>query len=1314
MKRFFYIIFYLIFTNIIYSQPIVVSEYKDQTPEGEWTELLVIQDMLDIVGFTIRDNSDNASWQPSVRFKDHRLWRNLRSGTIIVINHRGGVIDDDKSDGYIEIGRDASEYLEAYWDRPNDGSDPSLSLNANHDMIQIRDANGNHIHLLAHLNPSRINDVFNGVPNPKVGVPSAAARSVRVYPGSSLSDYNKGLDNNFALTDFSESKGLPNGDNQGRNTNHQFWRKLREPSWNNPLSLNAEISQDYKSVKLTWNPASNIKDPNEGYLIVRFISNLNQPLELQDGIIYKPGDNIGIYTVIDTLPDLTNNEYIDKFRFGTFECGTKYAYRIYIYRYQESNIPAYKSYDFNPLNARGRSYNETDYLSTSTLIEKSIPPTPIITSNKTDNKFCSNENVIIQANINDVNKYEFIWYDGANELPDKTPSLNVKKAGSYRLVIRDKVSDCKSTSNQIDVTFIDASKSLIRNKLDNFTFSKDTIINLCINETIKLQGIAIPQSTKNTYQWIRNGNLISNNTDIDISDIGLYRFIVVTDNICSDTSIKIEVRLNNPDYELSASELYFNFDSNPEQFLTITNKGNEQLVFYPNNIIINPPGEFVIINPSITNNNPLIIPPNDSKIITIRYQSLEFGTKKAKLIFRAICNIVRSCELNGIRENTGSSKLLSEPSSGLNFGLIPLNCDELSLKDLQLIVSGPKALEVKLLEMTNNYFDITTENLIVNTITILNSNFIEKLYIKIKVNNIGIYRDTIKVAFRNLGNNDLFDTLKIPVEAEIFVPEFTPNNIILDFSDLPKCITSIDTNLTLNLKPNYAFNVIKNFKSNDLIIKDQLPISFNNSMNLNIKINFNDKVNIFDTLFFSPCNYFIPIEIKSPNFVIEHDKIAQLNYGSINNCEFPSTVEKEIHLKTNYNLKVNKIQNNKDFNLIITNDSILTKGNNKLKIQLINNKAGLYNDSLILYFEPCDDSIKIYLYAERNDLKNATFSKKAIDFGTNYQNIETIEELELFNENINENIEIQSIILPNNVALIKPSSLDFPLIIKPNEKYKIEISYLRTNIGKLSDSITFNIIKPCIVKQTIPIKGESIEKSTFIINLDILKELTVELNKNFNYPINLNFDNNFESDKAVINRFKFDVTYDKNIFEFKDLKIKSNNLVLNNISHLSDKINIDLNIVNPNNFTEGNIVDLDFLSLLGIKLRSNIKVHNFKYFAKSKIETNDDSSLVTITGDCNIYNRTLIVDGQPYIKILSSNPVINDLIIFEISIISNEISKIEMFNYLGEQLEIILNNELKPGIYEIVYNTKYLSNGNYFISFTNGNFKKILPIIISK
>ena len=90
------------------AQSIVVSEYHNVTavPEGEWTELLVIQDNLTIVGYTLRDNSTNLDkWQGGIKFKDIPLWKNLRAGTTIVINHRvfGNTIDKSSIDGYIEV-----------------------------------------------------------------------------------------------------------------------------------------------------------------------------------------------------------------------------------------------------------------------------------------------------------------------------------------------------------------------------------------------------------------------------------------------------------------------------------------------------------------------------------------------------------------------------------------------------------------------------------------------------------------------------------------------------------------------------------------------------------------------------------------------------------------------------------------------------------------------------------------------------------------------------------------------------------------------------------------------------------------------------------------------------------------------------------------------------------------------------------------------------------------------------------------------------------------------------------------------------------
>lgn len=95
MKKILNIFLGLLFVNfVLFAQKVVVSEYYNVTgdPLGEWTELLVIEDNVDLVGFTLRDNAGStpppSQWTGGIRFKNHPLWRNLRAGTIIVINHR--------------------------------------------------------------------------------------------------------------------------------------------------------------------------------------------------------------------------------------------------------------------------------------------------------------------------------------------------------------------------------------------------------------------------------------------------------------------------------------------------------------------------------------------------------------------------------------------------------------------------------------------------------------------------------------------------------------------------------------------------------------------------------------------------------------------------------------------------------------------------------------------------------------------------------------------------------------------------------------------------------------------------------------------------------------------------------------------------------------------------------------------------------------------------------------------------------------------------------------------------------------------------
>jgi hypothetical protein len=95
--------------SLIKAQDMVISEYYNiQDVNGEWTELVVVKDNLNAVGFVLTDaNTGQVLRMGGPKFKDIPLWRNLRAGTIIVVWHRdipAGITKDiDARDGYLEV-----------------------------------------------------------------------------------------------------------------------------------------------------------------------------------------------------------------------------------------------------------------------------------------------------------------------------------------------------------------------------------------------------------------------------------------------------------------------------------------------------------------------------------------------------------------------------------------------------------------------------------------------------------------------------------------------------------------------------------------------------------------------------------------------------------------------------------------------------------------------------------------------------------------------------------------------------------------------------------------------------------------------------------------------------------------------------------------------------------------------------------------------------------------------------------------------------------------------------------------------------------
>lgn len=88
MKKYMALIIFtlcLVITPAIKAQSIILNELYNSGSNDEWIEFLVLQDNLDLRGWSIRDfTSAGAAAQPLV-FSTHAAWNNLKKGTVIVI-----------------------------------------------------------------------------------------------------------------------------------------------------------------------------------------------------------------------------------------------------------------------------------------------------------------------------------------------------------------------------------------------------------------------------------------------------------------------------------------------------------------------------------------------------------------------------------------------------------------------------------------------------------------------------------------------------------------------------------------------------------------------------------------------------------------------------------------------------------------------------------------------------------------------------------------------------------------------------------------------------------------------------------------------------------------------------------------------------------------------------------------------------------------------------------------------------------------------------------------------------------------------------
>jgi len=364
--------------KIAKSQDIVVNEYLNGSNQAnEWTELVVVKDNLSLVGWFFGDNNSNTdSWQPKIKFKDISLWKNLRAGTIIVVDHANdetecpATPDIDKTDGFLRICARDQTYFEGLL-----SSNQNLNVAAGGDFIQIVDPSGTMVHALGHSNSPKTSvvggscfDSSNKWTN--ILTEESATRpcgnfifhrfnltnnnSLKITAGT-LADFSAGIqtDANNPLVTISPpfaQIGIGNG-----GENNPWLIDLRTPKMA-PQNVCVFKGINQRNT-ISWQAAEDPfpSDNVIGYIVLRnSTDNFPAPINSKQ---YALNATIGTGQQLSTVVGIIDNSQITTF-IDTPPGAGNFYYRIFPFKFKNTNTTANST---DPV-TRGRTYNTTNFV----------------------------------------------------------------------------------------------------------------------------------------------------------------------------------------------------------------------------------------------------------------------------------------------------------------------------------------------------------------------------------------------------------------------------------------------------------------------------------------------------------------------------------------------------------------------------------------------------------------------------------------------------------------------------------------------------------------------------------------------------------------------------------------------------------------------------------------------------------------------------------------------------------------------------------------------------------------------------------------
>ncbi len=1291
------------------SPEIVVSEYKDSPgidPVSEWMELLVIKDNLNLVNYTIRDNSGSDSWQGGIRFRDIPLWKNLRAGTIIIIHHRNPAnpnYDTDPKDGYLEV----SAFDPTIFDRfLNNAADFSgiISLNASSDIVQIQDGSNNHVHALAH-NKSTSADFLAIQPRSLNHSSAGTGFATRVYPGLTLEDYygDNAADRKSVSLGENSTQGKPNKNGAGQDDNQAFWRKTREPEWNNPAFTSIAVTMN--NVKLNWTPMTdpNPSDNIQGYMILTTDDSDADTNRIPlDGTTYVLNEKIGNWRVVDIVP-ASQTTYDDPGNFKNIACGGSYKYRVYAFRFEQDQLEKRNS---PQRDARGRQYLTDRYAVARAYKPAMNKPNVAISGGvQSGEKISACQGKTILFSSTPATSYQ--WYKDNNPIANQTAgTLAVTQSGTYFVEVTNDVG-CTARSDEFTVEIIPAPV---------VTLNQGKTAKLCAGETLTITA----SGAGPVYTWFKDNVIMSGQTTntLTVSQTGVYKVSGSNSIGCADTSETLTVTARETKFTISQPNLDFGqldgCTSSKTAATEFTNTGKDTLHITKVDVTT----DFTVVSPL-----PITIAPNEKKSVFFRFnrptQGISTGTASVTVL---PCTTVQPMTLKGEKLKsdfaadrgsiTFAEKLTCEAAEQDSV----FNIDNTG-NDVLTLIGYPWNLKPP--------FSIVAR--------IPDREVIQPgSSIRIRVNynppsGEGNYSDELKIPFES---GACKDTIRLVLTAQRKKPVLTAVAASeLIFKPLLGCDKEILDSIAIRNDSKQPFFIAQQLADTSVYLLRNIPDTIKPGAikQLHIRFRPSQEGDYIDSLplFVEGCtDTALLIKVrgtkKSASAVLSQPSIA---FADVFSCDTLMTLTDTITLSlANFpgSVTVDDISmtNAEPFSINLTKGQTISDGE-KIIVRFSPRFDRSYTDNIRLRLQPCDLTLNVPVSGTR---KSSVFSwTKNFDFGTvdtGQQRTGTV----VFNNTSRLPITVKDLDKvsspPFTITIVdKP----FPAVIKPGDSVIVSIMYSPKTAVRDSIIAHFVISAPCDTIFTLNLKGlgrirgnnPNANPATLLV-----QNTKAKPGENFTFSVSLQSPDTAKFSLMKVYRLELDFTYNGSVMMPLSAKIAQTQPGYQ--AQLTETAAGTMKLIlthpqqanAPTFITDGRLVDIEALAMLGDAAISDIVIvnDNIAGNALKVTEFTYQKGILTLTDVCNLNGRLVKISGTPGVTIASSSQGIMEI---HFENVSTDYTSVEIYSSMGEKIITAAEGIFAPGTHSAAVRTSTLANGAYYLVYKAGIFTYTLPFMMA-